>query len=340
MDDENFEQDAYEEKVDFNEVVDALLDSTTTFPAKYLPRLSGLEGLELEQLAEVWPEILPLRRQRLLEDMELLTDDSFIVNFDEVFKLGLEDENPEVKKTAIRGLWESDEPSVAIAFLEILQSDPNSDVCAQAARGLGKFIYLGELAEIDQKLAEQINQILIKAATGDEPEIVRLYAVESLGFSSRPEATTVIEEAYNKQKEDWLVSALIAMGRSANNQWIPQIIENLSHEEPQIRMEAAQSAGLLGSQQAVPHLLQLIDDPEVEVKLAAIWALSEVGGMDARAALEGLLKKSQDENEIDFLEDALENIDFNELNLDFELFDISPEEAEDPFDDNDWDEED
>ncbi|NIW46789.1 MAG: hypothetical protein GWN30_19145, partial [Gammaproteobacteria bacterium] len=125
-----------------------------------------------------------------------------------------------------------------------------------------------------------------------------------------------------------------------NNQWIPQIIENLSHEEPQIRMEAAQSAGLLGSQQAVPHLLQLIDDPEVEVKLAAIWALSEVGGMDARAALEGLLKKSQDENEIDFLEDALENIDFNELNLDFELFDISPEEAEDPFDDNDWDEED
>jgi HEAT repeat protein len=150
----------------------------------------------------------------------------------------------------------------------------------------------------------------------------------------------LIEAAYNLQKEDWLISALVAMGRSANTQWIPHIIENLSHEDSHIRLEAAQSAGLLGAQESIPHLLNLIDDPEEDVKLAAIWSLSEVGGLDARAALEGLIKETSDENEIEFLEEALENFDFNELNINFEMLDISGDGDEEYIDDDDWGEED
>jgi len=334
------EEEHYEEQIDFNEVIDALLDSATTFPAKYISRLSGLEDLELEQLSETWPLITPLRRQRLLEDMEALTDNSFIVDFDEVFKLGLGDENPHIRVTAIRGLWENDDRSIATRLLEILQHDPDTDVCAQAASGLGKFIYLGELRELDKNLYNRIIQLMIEIINGDGPEIVRRRATESLGFSSHHQAPALIETAYNKQKEDWLVSALIAMGRSANHQWIPQIIENLSHEDSLIRLEAAQSAGLLGAQETVSHLLQMIDDPEEDVKLAAIWALSEVGGLDARAALEGLIRNSRDENEIEFLEDALENIDFNEVNIDFHLLEISPDDERELEDDDGWDEED
>ena len=340
MEEENFE-DEFEEQADFNEVIDALLDVSESFPAKYLSRMSGLEGMDLEQLEETWPQITPLRRQRLLEDMESLTDGSFLVEFDEVFKLGLDDENPQVRQTAIRGLWECEDPSVALQLINILQNDPNTEVCAQAASGFGKFIYLGELEEIDQTISNRMIQVLIDILSSDEPEIVRRRSLESLGFSSHPKVSELIETAHNKQREDWTISALIAMGRSANTQWIPQIIEDLSHDEAQVRIEAAQSAGLLGGQETVPHLLQRIDDPEEDVRLAAIWALSEVGGLDARAALEGLLKKSQDENEIEFLEDALENIDFNELNIDFEMFDIADDDLEELSDnEDDWDEED
>jgi len=343
MKEDNFEdefEEEFEEKVDFNEVIDALLDDAVSFPAKYLSSLSGLEGIELEQLEETWPQITPLRRQRLLEDMESLTDGSFIVEFDQVFKLGLEDENPQVKLTAIRGLWETDDPTVALELMEILETDPNPEVCAQAAAGFGRFIYLGELEEIDQTIPNRMVQQLLAILSTEEPEIVRRRALESLGFSSHPKVPERIEEAYNKEREDWTISALIAMGRSANPQWNPLVIENLSHEEPQVRIEAAQSAGLLGAQETVPHLLQLIDDPEEDVRLAAIWALSEVGGLDARAAVEGLLKKSQDENEIEFLEDALENIDFNELNIDFEIFDIAGDDPEEFETDENLDEED
>jgi HEAT repeat protein len=337
------EEENFEEQIDFNEVVDALLDSSVLFPPKYLSRLSGLEGLELEQLTEVWSQITPTRRQRLLEDLEQLTDSSFFVDFDEVLKLGLHDENSQVRKIAIRGLWESDDREVAVHLIDIFQNDPDTDVRAQAASGLGKFLFLGEIGDLEQNLTDQITQLLIKTCSGDAPEIVRRKATEALGFSSHPQATVIIETAYNKQKEDWLLSALIAMGRSANNQWIPQVTENLTHEDSQIRLEAAQSAGLLAAQETIPHLLQLIDDPEEDVKLAAIWALSEVGGLDARAALEGMLKNSTDEVEIDFLEEALDNMDFNEVNIDFDLFDLSEDDLEDMLDDEDedeWDEED
>ncbi|HSG25131.1 MAG TPA: HEAT repeat domain-containing protein [Anaerolineales bacterium] len=337
---EEYYEDEFEEQIDFNEVIDALLDASLSFPAKYLSRMSGLEGVELEQLVETWPQVSPLRRQRLLEDIESLTDGSFLMEFDEVFKLGLDDENPQVKQTAIRGLWENEEPAVGLKLIHILQNDPNPEVCAQAASGFGKFIYLGELEEIDQTISNRMTQHLIDILSSNKPESVRRRALESLGFSSNPKVTELIESAHNKQREDWTISALIAMGRSANTQWIPQIIENLSHEEAQVRIEAAQSAGLLGAQESVPHLLQRIDDPEEDVRLAAIWALSEVGGLDSRAALEGLLKKSQDENEVDFLEDALENLDFNELNIDFEMFDIKGEDPDELNDEDDWDEED
>lgn len=336
------EEEQFEEQIDFNEVVDALLDSDNIFPPTYLSRLSGLEDLELEQLAETWPQITYLRRQRLLEDLEQMADSSFIFDFDAVFKLGLEDENPQVRKVAIRSLWENDERNVAVSLVKILQTDPDTDVCAQAANGLGKFLFLGELGDLDQGLINQITKLLIETCSGDEPELVRRRATEALGFSSHPQATSLIEKAYNTQKEDWMVSALIAMGRSANNQWIPQVTENLFHEDSLIRMEAAQSAGLLGAQESVPHLLQLIDDPEEDVKRAAIWALSEIGGLDARAALEGLLKSSKDDAEIDFLEEALENMDFNEVNLNFDILDLSEDDLEDMLEDepdDDWDEE-
>ena len=51
------EEENFEEQIDFNEVVDALLDSSVMFPPKYLSRLSGLEDIELEQLTESWPQI-------------------------------------------------------------------------------------------------------------------------------------------------------------------------------------------------------------------------------------------------------------------------------------------
>ncbi len=324
----DFENDTPEKVAPFGEVISALLDMEATFPPKLLYRLSDLEGSELEQMAETWPQIPSVRRQRLLEDLESLADGNYLVDFDEVFKLGLQDTTPHCRLISIRGLWENEEPALGKVFMQILQTDPDNDVRAQAASGLGKYIYLGEMEEIKESLYEEIKNLLIETVSGSQPEAIRRKALEAVGFATDHRVSALIEEAYSKNREDWLLSAMIAIGRSAHNQWVPQVIENLSHESSQIRLEAAQAAGLLAAQETVPHLLQMIDDPEDDVRQAAIWSLSEIGGMDARAALEELLKISKDEEEMDFLEEALDNLDVSDAALEFDFLNLSEEDLE------------
>ena len=328
-----------EEQIDFEIVLEALLDNATAFPPKYLYRLSDLEGSELAGLKNIWAKIDPLRRQRLIEDLEMLSESNFVVLFDAVYKLGLNDTDQNVKRTAIRALWESDDKEVAKTLLSILRN--NSDeapVVAQAAAGLGKFVDLGEFEEIPENLYRQILDALLEKAAEHQPEIVRQRTIESLGFSSSPQVNSLIESAYQKDIEDWTITALVAMGRSCRMQWTPMVIESLAHEESRIRVEAAQAAGAIGDPATAEHILQLMDDPDEDVRQAAIWALSEIGGDDARLALETALNNAEDDEEIQMLEEALDNLDFTETELNFDLFDLTEDDLEDMFDTDNLDE--
>jgi HEAT repeat protein len=264
----------------------------------------------------------------------MLAEFNYLVLFDPVYKIGLADPDQTVKKTAIRALWECDDKDVCLNLIEILNNE-NEEVLvlAQAAAGLGKFVYLGEIEEIPKKLYQQIIDILLNKSKADQPELVRQRAIEALGFSSSPRVPALIEEAYAQSSEDWIINALVAMGRSGHKQWIPMITESLAHEESKIRLEAAQAAGEIAGQGIVPHMLHLLDDPVEDVRQAAIWSLSEIGGDDAKLALEKALMRAMDEEEIAFLEEALDNLDFNEMAFGFELFDLSEEDLEDMIDD-------
>jgi hypothetical protein len=328
---EDFEE---QETIEINEVIDALFDEESTFPPRFLYRLSGLEGPDLEHFTKAWPDVAQTRRERMLEDLEVLGDRTTYLDFDEIFLLGLNETSAHARQLSIRGLWESENPTVARKLVDLMTLDPNMDVRAQAARGLGKFIYMGELQELNPALFTRITDELIQTWRKDTAEDLRRGALESLGFCSRAEVNELIETAYNQNREDWLISALIAIGRSANDQWLPQVVESLNHDSPEVRLEAAQAAGLLAGQSAATHLLHLIDDPEENVKQAAIWALSEIGGLDARAALEGLLKSATEDDEIEFLEDALENLDFTEMSISFDLFDLSEEDLDEMIEDD------
>ncbi|HKJ26502.1 MAG TPA: HEAT repeat domain-containing protein [Anaerolineales bacterium] len=322
-------EESPEKQIDLKVVLEALLDTPTPFPPKYLYRLTDLAGEELNQLKNIWLKVDPLRRKRLLEDLEMLAEANFILLFDPVYKLALTDPDQTARRTAIRALWESNDKDVGNSLLKILNDDSESvPVKAQAAAGLGKFIYLGEFEEIPQSLHQEVLDALLEKARENNPEIIRQRAIEALGFSSSPKVADLIESAYQKNDDDWTITALIAMGRSCLRQWTPMVIESLNHEDSQVRLEAVQAASEIKDQETAEHLLQLIDDPDDEVREAAIWALSEIGGDDAKLALETALMATNDEEEIHYLEEALDNLDFNEMEFGFELLDLSEEDLE------------
>jgi hypothetical protein len=65
-----------------------------------------------------------------------------------------------------------------------------------------------------------------------------------------------------------------------------------------------------------------------EIRMAAIWSLSKIGGEKVRDTLEKLLDESEDDEETDMLEDALENLEFTEGFNQFGMIDYEPESEE------------
>ena len=76
-------------------------------------------------------------------------------------------------------------------------------------------------------------------------------------------------------------------------------------------------------------MLELLEDDDSEVRLAAAWSLSQIGGREAADALEGLLERSDDEDEIDLIENALENLAFTEELGELNLLDFATDDLED-----------
>jgi HEAT repeat protein len=195
---------------------------------------------------------------------------------------------------------------------------------------------MGEVEDISPKKLWQVEECLLNLISGTDTTLVRRRALEALGYSSRKEVVGLIEKAYTSPDLDWLVSALFAMGRSANSHWKPNVLKMLTHEHPPVRAEAASAAGELEIKAAVPQLLKLLKDDDIDVRMASIWALSQIGGAGVRPALEALLETTEDDDEANQIDNALENLEFTEEMNDLSLLDI-PEDEDDPNDTSDDD---
>ena len=125
---------------------------------------------------------------------------------------------------------------------------------------------------------------------------------------------------------DWLVSALFAMGRTYDKRWNPQVTSLLDHQLPRVRFEAARAAGELEISDAAPQLIDLLDDSDDDVRYAAAWSLSQIGGEGVKEVLEKLLKSTDNHEEANLIQDALDNLLFNEDMELFGLMDFSEED--------------
>jgi HEAT repeat protein len=209
----------------------------------------------------------------------------------------------------------------------MLRNDPDIHVRAEAANALNLFVDLGELEEISESIYRQVEDALLTSITSEDDVRVRRTALESLGYSSRPEVATLIESSFRRDEPHWQVSALTAMGRSADERWTDQVTRALVNENDNIRRAAVQAAGELALKSTRPLLLRMLGEEEEGTVLSAIiWSLSQIGGEDVRTYLENLLDLSEDEEQIAFLEEALDNLAFTEDLDRFDLLAFDPDD--------------
>ncbi|GIK09002.1 MAG: PBS lyase [Anaerolineaceae bacterium] len=313
-------------KTHFQSVIDALLDSGKPFPKKYLPFFSDIDSASLQLLLDAWPRVSLTRKRTLLEDLDQLLVEDSLVSFDDLARALLTDLDAPVRAGATRLLAECGDQKLLPLYEKIIAGDPSPEVRAEAAHSLGFFVALGELEQISEAALRRAEESLLAAARDDNVE-VRRRALESLGFSAREEVPALIEAALRRESRDWRVSALIAMGRSSDERWAEPVIRMLLSEDRDVRLEAARAAGELSLPAArLPLLRMLEEETDPEIFSAIVWSLSQVGGEDVRVYLENLLDQTDDDDEIDFIEDALANLAFTEdLGL-FDLLAVDPEE--------------
>jgi HEAT repeat protein len=311
----------------FQKVLDALLDESKPLPSRYLVEFSDIETAALDSLLEAWPRIAPSRKLLLLDQLDALADEDTLVCFDDLGRALLADPEAQVRVRAMRLLDECEDHHLIPAYLRILAGDEDVAARAEAASTLGMFVQLGEFEDIPAEAHRRVEDALLEAFNSEDEPIVRRRALESLGYSSRPEVPVLIEASFKRQNPDWKASALFAMGRSSDERWAEQVLSMLLAENLIVRAAAVKAAGELGLPGARLLLLRMLEEEDDSaVTEAAIWSLSQIGGEDVRIYLESLLDAAEEDDEIAFLEEALDNLAFTE---DLAQFDLMAYDADD-----------
>jgi len=259
----------------------------------------------------------------LLGELQTLTDNDTRVCFDDFARAILNDPDAQVRISAIHLLEECDDAKLVPIYLKMLSDDPEASARKAAAAALGKFVQLGELEGIPKKTQRRIEEALQEKANGEDQASVRRQALESIGYSARPEAMVLIKSAFQREDPDWQASALSAMGHSSDERWEKEVLPKLLDEIPRVQSAAIEAAGELGLTSAREILLKLlVDEENDDLVSTAIWSLSQIGGEDVRVYLEGLLDQTEDEDQVEFLEEALDNMAFTEDLAKFELLNL------------------
>jgi HEAT repeat protein len=294
---------------DFIDALRRLRDDTMP-PRSVLSALSDANRAQLGAFAETWIRLPTERRREVSGKLVEIAEDDIHANFNILFRYLFDDEDAQVRAHAIDGLWEDEDSALINPLVGFLRSDPDALVRATAAEALGRFVLLKEFNRISDERGELIHSALLATIrSANEPVDVRRLALESLAYWNGDMMRDVIMNAYADDDADMRVSAIAAMGHSADTYWSRQVSAEMDSHEPEMRFNAAQAAGELEMKSAVKRLTQLLDDPDAEVCSAAITSLGQIGGNAARAALQQVI---EDDDPIlaPLAEDALAELEF------------------------------
>lgn len=257
--------------------------------------LSDLSPADSLTLAAGWERIPVDARLALLDEATALADGDVSLDFGRLASVALGDPVAAVRLSAVAALWESRERETARALVGLLGSDPEEAVRHAAAGALRDFVLLRELDRFDGETGDAVVAAL-RVAFEDLAEAVnvRAAAVEALGARSLPWVATLITDAYYDDDRALRISALRAMGDSADTRWFELLEEDLESTDPDVRVEAASAVGEIGHEDGTVLLAPLLEDDDAGVRIGAVRALGAIGGEQAIELLNELSESTDD----------------------------------------------
>jgi HEAT repeat protein len=318
----------------FAAVLDSLFKSEQV-PIHLLYRLSDLLPEELEQFAERWPDVDEERRRVIIRHLADICEDNYVVDFGPVFAFCFQDPAAAVRIAALDGLWDASDTSLIEPIIRLMQSDESLEVRTAATAALAHYVLMAEWGELPRQVSRPIVEALLaEYEKADTALPIKSAALEALGAANHPRIAQLIAEAYESEHPEMQLSAVFAMGSSADARWLTTVLAEMDSPIADMRAEAARAAGSIGSSDAIPALANLVVDEDLDVGLAAVTALGQIGGESASRILTALAEDPEYEDLHEAVDEALEEMDW--LSGEFNLMTVAEdgEFGEDEFDED------
>ncbi|MCA9902096.1 MAG: HEAT repeat domain-containing protein [Ardenticatenaceae bacterium] len=298
-----------------------------------LYRLSDMEEAEENLFWQGWTAVSDERRQAIVRHLADIVEDNFMVDFSPIFARSLQDAQPEVRVAALDGLWDATDLKMIPVITRLLQEDPDVQVRAAAAGSLGHYVLLAEWGQLPERILPKLIETMLAAYDSEDTAVsIRRVLLEGLGAADHPRTNDLIVHAYESGDQAMQMSAIFAMGNSADRRWSVTVLGEMQSPYEEMRAEAARAAGSIGNSDFVPQLAELAYDEDVAVQLAAIAALGQIGGDEVQRILADMLDDSEieeDDELLDAVEEALEEAAMMAGDFDFGDFMFDDDESDD-----------
>ncbi|GAF83818.1 unnamed protein product, partial [marine sediment metagenome] len=210
------------------ELLQQIGDTESRLSISSLYSLSGMSRGETLLFQEAWPSIAVERRCQIINFLVEIAKASFEVDFGQVLRFCLGDEDESVREAAIEGLWEDNDTALIDPLITLLRDDPSISVRAGAATSLSRYVLLSELDKIKAQHFALVREALLEAIRSPFEDLdVRRRAIEAIAYSSEEGVREIIEAAYYDEDEKMRISGVFAMGRSADPYWSDRVIGEL-----------------------------------------------------------------------------------------------------------------
>jgi HEAT repeat protein len=242
-----------------------------------------LSATAIQALSPVQQQVLETQAKNLLPSLRGKDRETLGVILDRLGAVDAARRQTKSKRAGARAqagqfLGESGSPEAVRDLVQLLQ-DPDAKVRWAAARGLGRLGHPSAvpalLASIEGTLPVPID--VVAGAVAEIRECPVPLLREGLSSPSVPKRALTVELLGRFQ-------ALVAADD----------VINLLHNDPsvEVRARAARSLGRMGSPRAVQPLLSCVEDGPVATRAQAIWALGEMGALEALPVLRTTLQGS------------------------------------------------
>ncbi|MAU01258.1 MAG: hypothetical protein CL608_29285 [Anaerolineaceae bacterium] len=321
-----------EEEKAFETILDEVFHADP-LPISELYRLSDMQDAEWAMFIAGWTAVSDERRQAIVRHLADISEDNFVVDFTPVFVHSFQDPMPEVRAAALDGLWDSTNVQLIPRIKTLMQEDLAEEVRAAAAGALGHYVLLAEWGQLPERILPGLIDTLLAEYDNEETAAsVRRVLLEGLGASHHPRVNKLIEEAYENGDQSMQMSAVFAMGNSADRRWTVTVLGEMESPYEDMRAEAARAAGTIGNSDFIPQLAELAYDEDLAVRLAAVTSLGRIGGDEVQRILANMIDDPEVE-EVDevfeAVEDAMEEAAMMAGDFDFVDFPFADDDEED-----------